>query len=94
MFEFTLYILVSHVPAHIEASLTGAGITLLADISAAVLLMLILIQAFGSADGQISVLEGYLDFVLLKSRQIHFQLIFCICFTDVGFHQVFASASI
>ena len=27
VFEFTLYILVSHVPAHIEASLTGAGIT-------------------------------------------------------------------
>ena len=78
MLEFALYIILRHILAHIKASFAGAGITLLTDISAARLLLLVLIQSLGSTDGQVSVPEGCPDFVLSKSRQIHFQFISCI----------------
>ena len=66
MFELALDILLSQVVTNIEATLASSGITLLADVFTGLLLLLILIQTFGSLNGQITILRETLISSFLK----------------------------
>ena len=52
--------------AHIKAAAALAGVTLLPDV-AALLVLLVPVQALGGADGQVAVLQVKLDLVLLEA---------------------------
>jgi len=55
MFEGTLDVI-----PDIEGTLAGSGIAFFADISAGLLVFLVLVQPFGGADGKIAVFKGNL----------------------------------
>ena len=60
--------------AHIEAAGTGTAVTLLPDV-AALLVLLILIKTLGRANSQITVPQLQADFVLLEAGQVDVHLI-------------------
>ena len=74
--KFRLDVFLCHSVAYIEASLHCAGITLLADVFA-FLILLIFIQAFRSGNGQVTVLKFDVDLIFLESRQINVKFISC-----------------
>ena len=94
MFELTLDIFFCDVFAYIEASLTGSCVTLFTDVTARFLILFVFIKSLGCTDGHITILQGYLDLIFCKSRQIHFQLITAFGFLDISLHQVFTSAAV
>src|SRR5699024_1822558 len=63
MFEFTFHIFLSYAVAYIEGSLAGSCITLFPDVSAALLILLVLIKSLSGADGQITVFQRYLNLI-------------------------------
>ena len=82
-----LHILRLHILAHIEAAAEGTGVTLLADITA-LLILLVLVQSLGGADGQATVLQLDLYLVLLKTGQVHVDLVTVLDLPHIGVHQV------
>src|SRR5699024_6426513 len=85
--KFRLDVFLCHSVAYIEASLHCAGITLLADVFA-FLILLIFIQAFRSGNGQVTVLKFDVDLIFLESRQINVKFISCIMLTDICLHDI------
>ena len=65
VFEFRLNLLFPDLLAKIEGSAQSTCITFLADVLAGFLLLFILIQTLGSLDGQITILQRYLDLIFL-----------------------------
>ena len=94
MFELTLNILLGQIVTNIEATLAGTCITFLADVLAGFLLLFILIQTLGSLDGQITILQRYLDLIFLEAGQINDQLIAIIGLLDIGLHYVVCMSAI
>lgn len=94
MFELALDILLSQVVTNIEATLASSGITLLADVFTGLLLLLILIQTFGSLNGQITILQRNLDLIFLEAGQINDQLIVVIGLLDIGLHYIMCMSAI
>ena len=72
---------------HIEAALHDARIALLTE-HLAFLVFFVLLQRFLGGDGQITVIEFKVNFVLLEARQINVHLIALIRFLDIGLHDV------
>ena len=94
MFELTLNILLGQIVTNIEATLAGTCITFLADVLAGFLLLFILIQTLGSLDGQITILQRYLDLIFLEAGQINDQLIVVIGLLDIGLHYIMCMSAI
>ena len=77
-----------------EAAAAGAGIALPADVPSCLLLLLILIQTFGSLNGQITILQRNLDLIFLEAGQINDQLIVVIGLLDIGLHYIMCMSAI
>ena len=75
MLKLCLDIFLSDILTYVEASLAGSGVTLSSDIVSGILVLLILVKTLGCLDGQITILQSNLNFILGKSRKINFQLI-------------------
>ena len=73
--------------AHIEASLTLAGITFLTNVFC-IFLFALLVKSFGCLNSQITIFKRNLNLVLRKSRQIHFHNVTVIGFLNICFHKV------
>lgn len=71
----------------VEAALHHARITLLTE-HLALFVFLVLLQRFLRGDGQITVLQLQMNFVLLEARQIDVHLIAVIRFLDIRLHHV------
>ena len=69
VFKLCTHILNGNSSANIEATAHCTGVTLLTNVTA-LLILLVLIQALLSADGQITVLQLYLNLVLFKAGQV------------------------
>ena len=67
--EFGLNVLLGQLVADIEAAAHAAGVALAADILA-VFLLLVLVKALGCADAQVTVVQLYVDLILLKAWQV------------------------
>ena len=83
------HILGLHLLTHIEAAAALTGVALPAQITA-ILLLLVLIQALGGTDGQTTVLQLQLNLILLEAGQVHIQLIGVLGLPHIGLHQVLA----
>ena len=76
MFELTLDILLSQVVTNIEATLAGTCITFLCGCTCRDFFSCSSSsRPFGSLDGQITILQRYLDLIFLEAGQINDQLI-------------------
>ena len=82
MFKLSLNILLLNILAYIKASAAGSCVTLPADIMTGFFLLLIFVQTFLSADGQIAILQGSLNLIFGKSWKINYQLITCLLYTS------------
>ena len=71
----------------------SGGVTVTADVVAP-LILFVFVKAFGSGNSKISVFQLYLYFIFLKSRKIYIQFISFICFTYIGFHDIFGMFAI
>ena len=87
--KFSLDILLGQVVADVESTAHRTGVTLAADILA-VFLLLILVKALGSADAQVTVVQLYVDLILLKAWQVDIQLVAVVGLADIGLHHVAA----
>ena len=83
----SLDILFRDIATHIEAALHHAGITLLTEYLA-FLVLVVLLQGFLRRDGQITVVQFQMNFILLEAGQINIYLIALIRFPDVRLHHV------
>ena len=67
MFKLSLNILLLNILAYIKASAAGSCVTLPADVMTGFFLLLIFVQTFLSADGQVAILQGSLNLIFGKS---------------------------
>ena len=71
--EFGFDVLLFNIFAYIEGSCTLAGIAFTTDVNALVVLF-VLVNALGSADGQVAVFQFGADVFFLKARQVNVNL--------------------
>ena len=72
--------------AHVEATAARAGIALLADILA-LLVLRVLVQTLGSADRQVAVLQIHVDLILMETGQVDVQLVVVVRLPHIGLHE-------
>ena len=72
--------------AHVEGSLAGAGVALLTDDAAGLLVLLVLLNALGGGNGEVALLQLDADFVLLEAGQVDGQLVAVLGLVHVGLH--------
>ena len=77
----------------IEAAAARTGVTLLTDVLT-LLLRLFLVQTLCGLNGEITVLQLQIHFVLLEARQVDVKLIGVLGLTDVGLHEVLAMLAV
>ena len=75
MLKLSLDIFFRDIFTYIITSLAGSCVTFTTDVLTSFFLLLILIQSFGSADCQISVIQFCCNFIFLESRKIDLQFI-------------------
>ena len=85
VFKLRVNILFGHSVADIEAALHRAGVALLTNHLAA-LVLLVLVQTLFSAYGEITVFKVKRDLILLEARQIDFNIVAVLVLVHVGLH--------